>query len=248
MPEKFSSIGIVGGVGPVAGVSLVQRIFDLAEAQTDQGYPNVLLASFGRHIPDRTAFLLGEHSVNPAESIGYVLRMLADAGSTVVGIPCNTAHAERIWGEILQQLTGPAAQIELVSMVDETFRIAESQLLAKRVGILATTGSVQAGLFQAAAARRDMVAVVPDAAAQARLQAAIYDAEYGLKATGAEVSVRALETTLEIARTVAEGSDCIIVGCTELSLIPARVFDEAGIGAIHSIDALAAALLQRAQQ
>jgi aspartate racemase len=51
------AIGIVGGVGPYAGLDLNRKIFDNTVAKTDQEHLQVILFSFSADIPDRTKFL-----------------------------------------------------------------------------------------------------------------------------------------------------------------------------------------------
>ncbi len=55
-------------------------------------------------IVDRTEYLEGRETENPAKAISEVLLALDQAGATVAGIPCNTAHAARIYDLILESL------------------------------------------------------------------------------------------------------------------------------------------------
>ena len=50
----MKTIGIVGGVGPYAGLDLMKKIFDNTEARHDQGHLDVLLVNSPRLIDDRT--------------------------------------------------------------------------------------------------------------------------------------------------------------------------------------------------
>jgi len=93
-------IGIVGGVGPYAGVDLVTKILNLKKAVKDQDHLPLALMSLPGLIHDRTAFLLGETDVNPAYAISRIIMKLRQVGADVVGIPCNTAHAPSIFNLI----------------------------------------------------------------------------------------------------------------------------------------------------
>lgn len=86
-------------MGPLAGATLVQRIYEGSGACCDQSQPRVLLASYPAEIADRTAYLLGQSAVNPAPGLQKVLRDLKTGGATVAGIACVTAHAEAIYSQ-----------------------------------------------------------------------------------------------------------------------------------------------------
>ena len=95
-------IGIVGGVGSYAGVDLLRKVYDQTMAAGDQEHLDTILLSMPSSIPDRTEYLVGEVDENPGKPIAEVLVQLDRAGATVAGIPCNTAHVEKIFGLILE--------------------------------------------------------------------------------------------------------------------------------------------------
>ena len=60
MKTDTGAIGVLGGVGPYAGLDLMRKIFDQTEASCDQEHLSVIQYSLSEHIIDRTRFLLGE--------------------------------------------------------------------------------------------------------------------------------------------------------------------------------------------
>ena len=66
-------IGVVGGLGPFAGVDLVRKIIKWTRASQDQDHLPVMLHSFPGWVPDRSTFLLGKASKNPGEVIGDIM-------------------------------------------------------------------------------------------------------------------------------------------------------------------------------
>ena len=64
--DKEPIIGVIGGMGPYAGLDLVRKIFDQTQAALDQEYLPVALLSYAHRIEDRSAFLFGEAPENPA--------------------------------------------------------------------------------------------------------------------------------------------------------------------------------------
>lgn len=141
-------LGILGGLGPFAHVEFERLVLDVASRYTlgpagDQDFPPWVLASVPQ-TPDRTtAILRGGQSPVPALVAG--LRSLSGADFAV--IVCNTAH----WyiDEIRRQ-----SPIPLLDIVQETVaRLACQQSGPFRVGLLATPGTIESGLYQRAAAR-----------------------------------------------------------------------------------------------
>ena len=89
-------IGIVGGLGPEAGVDLFRKIIQETPAKGDEDHLKVVLDSAPSEVPDRTAFLTGKTKVNPGTAIGKIICRLISADAEVIGIPCNTAHVPNI--------------------------------------------------------------------------------------------------------------------------------------------------------
>ena len=107
MTKGDTKIGIVAGAGPYAGLDLAQKILQQTSAIVDQDYLPTISISTPAEISDRTRFLLGQTSKNPAHAIFRNLSELAELGATVVGIPCNTAHASAIQEVFLEKLEQP---------------------------------------------------------------------------------------------------------------------------------------------
>lgn len=242
-----SVIGIVGGVGPFAGLDLQRKILVQTIAATDQDHLPVIAVSWPGPIPDRTAYLLGRVAENPALAIVEQLRLLVNAGATVAGIPCNTAHAPAIFDVIQTGVSGFERPLRLLNMINETAAmLAAHYPTIKTIGVLSTTGTLQAQLYPAALEPLGYRVVVPDEALQAAaIHPAIYDPVYGLKATGtATARARdALQQGLDMLCGV--GAEAIILACTELPLaFPEREYE--GRPLIDPALALARALVQAA--
>ncbi|NOZ72048.1 MAG: aspartate/glutamate racemase family protein [Chloroflexi bacterium] len=211
-------IGIVGGIGPYAGLDLARKIFDQTQADTDQEHLPVALLSLSHRIPDRTEFLLGLIEENPAFAISQVIWELHRCGASVVGIACNTAHAAPIFGEIVKQ--SPPA-IKLVHMIDEVGRyIQEKYPACQTVGILSTTGTWQAHVYPDALASYDFDVVQVEKDIQEKyIHPAIYAKNYGIKARSNPVTDRARKNLeVGIAQLKEKGAEAIILGCTEIPL------------------------------
>lgn len=212
-------IGIVGGMGPDAGVYLAHQITELTRSGVDQGHVDMILASFPGRIADRTEFVLGRVEENPAHSINAVIDLLANAGASLVGMACNTAHAGPIFSEIERHVGEQHPTVRLVSMVESVKAELTAMSPRGEVVVLGTLGTFDADIYGEALRDSDWSARYLDShSKRERLHRLIYEPVWGLKATGAAMSERAAD---ELQWAIAEGSglgDVVLLACTELSM------------------------------
>lgn len=236
-------IGVVGGVGPYAGLDLVRKLFDHTRADCDQGHLPVMLLSFPDRIADRPAFLLRGAAVNPGEAIGEIMAELALAGATVIGLPCNTAHSPRILDAALARLAATGRPVRFVHMIKAVTDRARTFGEGARIGILGTEATLETRLYQDSLEEAGLVPLTPDAAGRRRVQEAISNREYGIKAQS-PVSERARADLLAEAYNLVEaGARAIILGCTEIPLaLPEKTLGGAAL--IDATDVLAVELVR----
>lgn len=87
---------------------------------------------------------------------------MAKAGSTVIGVPCNTAHSPRIMDVAVAMLHEASPKTRFVHMIDSVVAfIRESLPHARKVGVLSTKGTYATGLYQDALSRRGVRSFVP---------------------------------------------------------------------------------------
>src|SRR5690606_7547188 len=77
-------IGIVGGVGPLAGLDIFKKIIEETIATKDQEHLPVILSSKPHRIADRTAFLLQNSNENPGYALLKIIEELDNSGAEVV--------------------------------------------------------------------------------------------------------------------------------------------------------------------
>jgi len=239
---KISSIGIIGGMGPQAGLDLASKIIAETQATTDQGHLPMILLSYGHLIGDRSAYVFGESIPNPGIAIASVVRNLAQMGAQVAGIPCNSAHAPQIFNQLSELLDG--VNIQILHLIEETVRsLAESFPSATKIGCISTFSVHQLGLYRSALERVGYTPVMPsDEIAEHTVHRAIFDPEFGIKARSAPVTTQAQKMVLEaIHHCRKKGAEAIILGCTELPLAVENAVD---IPLIDPARALARALIR----
>lgn len=197
-------LGIIGGVGPLATMLLGEMIVKRTKAQTDQQHVNMAITN-NTTIPDRTTYILDRSQANPVPVMISDAAKLRSIGAEVLAIPCNTAHS--FYQEIQE-----GADMQVLHMIDETAKRA-AQIGAKKVGILATTGTLTTSVYQLACHRSGVQPIVPDEETQEMVMSIIYD---DVKA-GRPVDF--LKWQQIINQFDELGCDRIILGCTELSIV-----------------------------
>ena len=227
-------IGIVGGVGPFAGIDLQKKIAMETEASSDQEHLAVVTLSNPAEIVDRTAYLMGETDVNPGHAIATQLLELERMGATVAGIPCNTAHAPAIFDVIVADLAQAGSHLNLLHMIRETAAYMKHTLpQARSVGVLSTNGTHRVGLYPALLGASGIQVLPPDDDTQALyIQPAIFDETYGIKANGHATPRARADLERAIAHLRGRGARVVLLGCTEIPL----AFPERSFGGVPLVD------------
>lgn len=220
-------IGVLGGMGPAATVDFFNKLVQSTPASRDQEHLRVVIWS-DPTVPDRTEALQGR-APDPTPWLLDGARRLQEIGATHIAIPCNTAHA------FVPSLAARIG-IPIVHMIDAVARrLTRGASTVRRVGLLATTGTVESGLYQDWLERRGIEVVFPPPGRQAALMSAIRAIKGGRRGvTEAQVLAVVAHELVDGA-----GAEAIIAGCTEIPLCltqeqvevplvdPARVLAEA---------------------
>ncbi len=235
MVKDDTKIGIVGGAGPYAGLDCALKILQQTKAEKDQDYLPTILISTPGLIEDRTSFLLGENSKNPAHAIFSNLQNLMDQGATVIGIPCNTAHAPAIKDVFLRKINQSARKLKVLDMISETAKFLKKECPdVKTVGVLSTIGTWKAGFYPEVLRGYGYDVCTLSKRLQQNLHnEALYNPEYGIKVKANPVTKKARNILIDGFESLKDkGAEAIILGCTEIPIgIPERK-----IGNIFCID------------
>jgi aspartate racemase len=205
--DRRPVVGILGGMGPAATADFFAKLIQATPAEVDQDHLRVLLWS-DPTVPDRTAALL-ERGPDPTAWLVHGAKLLVAGGAHLIAVPCNTAHA--FLGPVEQQVG-----VEIVHMIDQTARhVATLDPRVRTVGLLATTGTVRAGLYQGWLARRAIQVVVPTPEEQEK---SVMAAVRAVKA-GDHGPAHTAALAKAGAHLVTRGAQALIAGCTEIPLV-----------------------------
>ncbi len=229
------TLGVLGGMGPLAGASFVYRLTQLTPVLCDQAHLPVLLRNDPR-IPDRSqAHLDGGADPFPAMQEGA--RFLDREGAACIAIPCNTAH---LWFDRLQaSVSAPILHIVDAVVAD----LARQGVRGGKVGVMGTSATLASGLYQSrlVAAGYEPVLLTPEE--QRDCSTAAIEAVKGNRPDKALAPAAA-----GIEALAGRGAQAVVLGCTELPLaVPHTLRAAFGLVLTDSIDALALAVIARMQ-
>ncbi len=200
----MKTIGIVGGLGPMATVYYMELITRMVDASVDQEHPEILVKSIPA-TPDRTAYILGRSKENPLPKLLQACIELEKMGADFVTIPCVTA-------QFFYQELEKNCNIPLLSLCGNVAEeIAKKNI--KKVGILATTGTIQSKVLEQTFQENGIDIVVPDSMHQEM----VMDIIYKQVKQGRPVQWEQFEQVAD--GLFSEGAQKVLLGCTELSLL-----------------------------
>ena len=197
-------LGVIGGLGPLATAYFFELVVRMTEAETDQEHVEMIILN-DPSVPDRTSYVIGNSSESPLPAMIGMGQQLAALGAENIAIPCITAHY--FHKELME-----AIHVPIIHIVEETAEHL-SYYGIRRAGIMATDGTVQSELFQRELFNWGIEGVLPDKEHQSYVMDLIYQ---DVKA-GRPVEMDKFDKVSECLRE--NGAECIILGCTELSLI-----------------------------
>ena len=225
-------IGIIGGMGPEATVLLMNRIIQATPVDDDADHVPMIVDN-NPQVPSRIAYLIEKRGEDPGPVIAAMAKGLETFGAQALAMPCNTAH------HFADQIRA-AVSIPFLDMVRMTVdRLAAQAGPGTRVGMLASPAVRITGVFDKAvgASGLDLVYLEDDRP--------LLDLIRHVKKRGADA--HAIEAMAMLAdRLVAQGTDLLLVACSELSLLTHAL--PGHVPCIDSIDVLSDACIEFSTQ
>lgn len=213
MPSRLNIprpiVGILGGLGPAAGIRFASLLTEQTDAAHDQEHLNFLLSSFAC-TPDRSAYLCHRTSsaVSPDadDPYPYLLHSahaLLRAGARLLVIPCNTAHA--FYPALRRDLPVP-----ILHIVQENAAFLQANDI-RAVGVLATRGTIASKSYQTTLAALGIRCILPTPTAQIQVDKLIAAAKSGTFPSRNDLAALCVPLWQN-------GAQTVLLACTELSL------------------------------
>lgn len=198
----MKTVGVLGGMGPKATIYFCDLVIDNTKALKDQDNINMLISNHAT-IPDRTDYLLGKSDISPLSFLVNDAKMLEQDGCDFLVLTCNTSHY--FYDDIQKEINIP-----LLNMPKETCDIINSNPSIKKVGIMATSGTIKSKVYERYLKKE---VFIPDE----ELNNEVMDLIYNKVKKGISVSKDEFYHVLN--HFFNHGCDMVIMGCTELSVI-----------------------------
>ena len=199
-------LSIFGGMGPEATIDLYRQVIELTPAEKDQDHIPTLIYSLPQ-VPERTASIRNrDQSIIPFLVEGVT--RLEKAGASFIAIPCNTAH---YYINNMQE----AISIPIIHMIRETVNeVVNKYPDVKRIGLLATTGTIESKLYDHELDKKNLQIIIPDEKTQ---NEKVMKAVFEIKARKNDLLTEDL--LVEAGQyLIGKGAELIILGCTEIPL------------------------------
>ena len=198
------TIGILGGMGPLATADLFRKITLFTKAGCDNDHIRVYIDS-NAQIPDRTAAILNGGK-DPLPEMRSALHSLEACGASCVIMPCNTAH-----------YFYPAIQASTKCPILHMLRLTAEEIKSRghiKVALLATDGTVKTGIYAKLFEEYGIDYMLPEPEEQRLVMSMIYD---GIKADNEQYfDTEPIKAALRAMQQ--RGADAFVLGCTELPI------------------------------
>ena len=89
--QSEKTLGVLGGLGPMATAYFLELMVTMTDAATDQDHPKMIIMNVPT-VPDRTAYILGRSTESPLEPMAALGQQLKALGADIIATPCITAH------------------------------------------------------------------------------------------------------------------------------------------------------------
>ncbi len=218
----MKTVGIIGGMGPLATIDLYSKIIKHTDAKNDQENLHVVIDSYAQ-IPDRTKYLKGIGE-NP---LPYLLESANNLKKgfnvDVYCMPCNTAHY--FIDELRKNIDRP-----FISIIESVFEETKKYNFNK-LGILATDGTLLGRVYHNFFEKNGIKIENFDEITQNLIMKAIYNVKANSINSGIETFNKALKDIIK------NNFDLLIAACTEIPIL--LPYKQESIQIIDATDCLA---------
>lgn len=200
-----AEIGVIGGMGPMASELFYKMVTEHTQASCDQEHINMIILS-DASMPDRTGAILSGDYEAPRRQLLEDAMFLQNSGCKAICVTCNTSH---FFIDMIQ----PELDTPILHMIRLTVENLKEICPNEKIGIMATDGTVQTGLYQKILEEKGFDWYAPEPDIQKEVMYQIYDRIKSGKPYDADSWARITEAYKAV------GCGRVLLACTELSVI-----------------------------
>lgn len=198
--------GVMGGMGPDATVDFMASVIALTDSNGDQDHVHMIVEQ-DPTVPDRQT-AIRDGTTDVSDALAAMAKRLEDAGADFLVMVCNTAH-------VFLDGVYASTSIPFIHLIEESVKEIDTVCPnAERVGVMATTGCLDTGIYQDAVTASGREALVPDGDDMQELMDLIRTVKSGDKSEAVKNGLQKSANKL-----VDQGAEVIIAGCTEIPIV-----------------------------
>ena len=199
----MKKLGIIGGMGPLAGCEFYRMLIEATPASCDQEHFDVILSGHAS-IPDRTEAIESGNSAPLVAAIGEDLDLFSRNGIALVTIPCNTSHT------FYEELAS-ISSVPIFNMVKNAVVELKEKFGERPVTLFSTRGTYRSEVYSKYAQAAGLDLRYPTKEDREAVMRAIYH----VKSTQ-EVRIPWLDPLLD---KYTQNGGLVLFACTELSVL-----------------------------
>lgn len=199
---RRQAVGVIGGLGPAATLRFFGLVMKLTPVKREAEHLRLII-DCNPGIPDINNSLLADDT-KASDALVRTALGLATAGADRLVMICNAAH---YYAPAIQA----AVAIPFDNMIDAAIERA-ARLIPEggHAGILATDGCLRSRVFQSGLEKRGLNSVEPNPASAVQFMDVLTRVRAGESPSQCRGPLSSIVDAM-----VADGAQCIIVGCTE---------------------------------
>lgn len=199
------TLGIIGGMGPLATVKLFEMIVLMTKAKSDQEHIHILIDN-NTAISDRTNYILHGQGEDPRIQLTESAKKLEKMGADFLVMPCNTAH--KFYDHLSKEVSIP-----FINMIEEGAKyISDKNKGIKKVGLLATEGTINAKVYDNIFNKYGIEVLKPSKENQKYITELIYNIKEDTRQESLQGFYGAMDELKD------QGVEVFLAGCTEISV------------------------------
>jgi len=220
----MKTLGIIGGYGPETTAEFYLKLIALSRKKSE-GYPPILI--YNPPIPFELEKAMagegrGEAKMSPI--LINAAKKLERSGADFIVIPCNTVH---IFIEDIRK----SINVPVLSIIEETVSKIKKQNL-KKVGLLATTSTIQNKLYQSPLEKDGVEVIIPKETDQQQISTIIPRILAGQKLEEDKENLLKIIKYIKI-----NGTEAVVLACTDLPLLIKQ--EDSPLPILDTVDILA---------
>jgi len=202
-------LGVIGGLGPETGCTFCLNINNKFKRLTNV-QPHILLDNLPISQEAETRLINGGASQEHLKLLQESIRRLNKLNTDAIVITCNTVHI--FINELRQQSKTP-----ILSIIEETAKECKKQKLTK-VGLLASTKTIKEGLHSKELKKNNIEVISPGEEDQKFISECIVRIINNKTTEKDEKKIMKIILKLKN-----KGAQAVILGCTDLPLLTAKL-------------------------